>query len=193
MSTTRGRWTAQLALSLGLVACTGGASETGTSPTDSGSPDSSDPCFSQPAAVEIGTGDDTFVSLAEGDPVVMVHGPQGGWHMLGSVRVRYTTEVVNIRFLIETEAGDVIADNNLNVLLIDDGDCQGLYPGMYAYIDVYDLKDGDADTPPELLSYERVKMTGTITDQEGRTATDERWVTAVPDPQDIEDGLAEAG
>lgn len=179
---------AVLALSL-LGACSGGP-DPAAAPSDTGSADTAGPCRSAPATVEIGTGDSEFVPLAEDDPVIMVHGPQGGWHMLGSVRVRHTTPVVNIRFLIETESGVTIADNNLNVLLIDEGDCQGLYPGMYAYLDVAALADGERDTPPELLSYARVRMTGTVTDQEGQVARDARWVTAVPDPQDIEDGLA---
>ena len=182
-------WSAALLVVALAVACTG-RSEPSERPGETGEVDTAGPCQSAPAAVEIGTGDSEFVALSEDDPVVMVHGPQGGWHMLGSVRALYTTPVVNIRFLIETESGDVIADNNLNVLLIEEDDCQGLYPGMYAYLDVGALAEDDRDTPPELLSYARVRMTGTVTDQEGRVATDARWVTAVPDPQDIEDGLA---
>ncbi len=171
------------------TSCTG-RSGPPTDPEETGAADTAGPCRSSSAAVEIGTGDSEFLSLADGDPVIMVHGPQGGWHMLGSVRVRYTTPVVNIRFLIETESNVVIADNNLNVLLIEEDDCQGLYPGMYAYLDVSALAEGERDTPPELLSYARVRMTGSITDQDGRVASDARWVTAVPDPQDVEDGLA---
>jgi hypothetical protein len=138
----------------------------------------------------VGTGDDAFESLSPGDPVVMVHGPQGGWHMLGSVRVRYTTPVVNIRFTIDTEAGVNIADNNLNVLLVDEGDCQGSYPGMYAYLDVTELEVGDRDTPPELLSYETLRMTATITDEGDRVVTDSVRIEAIPDPEDVESGLA---
>ena len=152
--------------------------------------DSSDPCFREPPEVDVGTGNDTFEPLTAGDPVVMVHGPQGGWHMLGSVRVRNTTPVVNIRFTIDTVAGVNIADNNLNVLLVDEGDCQGSYPGMYAYLDVTDLEEGDRDTPPELLSYETLRMTATITDEEDRVVESSLEVEAVPDPEDVASGLA---
>ena len=38
-------------------------------------------CTDLPARVEIGTGDSTFETLVEAEPVVMVHGPQGGWHI----------------------------------------------------------------------------------------------------------------
>ena len=162
-------------------------------PEDSGRPDppdTGDPCFWDPPEVEVGTGDDAFESLAAGDPVVMVHGPQGGWHMLGSVRVRHTTPVVNIRFTIDTVAGVSIADNNLNVLLVDEGDCQGSYPGMYAYLDVRELEEGDRDTPPELLSYETLLMTAIITDQQDRVVAASVEVEAVPDPDDVASGLA---
>jgi hypothetical protein len=182
-------WLATTGFALVTLGCARSSGKT-ESRRETGASDTGGPCQQAAASVEIGTGDSTFVSLAEDDPVIMVHGPQGGWHMLGSVRVRHTTPVVNIRFLIETEASEIIADNNLNVLLIDEGDCQGLYPGMYAYLDVGALSVGENDTPPELLSYARLRMIGTVTDQQGRVATDERWVTAVPDPQDVEDGLA---
>lgn len=183
-----------LLLAAALAGCTGDPPATpsdSAAPSDSGGVDTATPpCLRADPELDVGTGDSAFEPLSPGDPVVMVHGPQGGWHMLGSVRVRNTTDVVNIRFVIETLAGVVVADNDLNVLLVDEGECQGSYPGMYAYLDVRALEDGEADTPPELLSYETVLMTATITDQEGRAVTGSLEVEAVPDPDDVESGLA---
>ena len=38
-------------------------------------------------AVEIGTGADAFEPVADGGTVYVVFGPQGGYHILGSLRV----------------------------------------------------------------------------------------------------------
>ena len=35
----------------------------------------------------IGTGEYAWESISTGDEITMVHGPQGGWHILGSVRI----------------------------------------------------------------------------------------------------------
>ena len=131
-----------------LVGCTGGDKDSGRPAGDSAPPVDplceQDACLCEDPQVSVGTGDDSFVPLEEGDPVMMVHGPQGGWHMLGSVQVAHTTEVVNIRFVIDTLDGVVVADNNLNVLLISEevpAACR-----MYAYLSVEDLAQGDLDT-----------------------------------------------
>ncbi len=39
-------------------------------------------------AIELGTGDLEFVAIENGDTVQVVFGPQGGYHLLGSLRVR---------------------------------------------------------------------------------------------------------
>ena len=64
------------------IGCTGG-SDSGTE-TGSG-------CAIEEARIEIGTGSSEFVTLGEQEPVMMVHGPQGGWHMLGSIWVWNTS------------------------------------------------------------------------------------------------------
>ncbi len=178
---------------LGLAAACG--DKAGPATQDTGPPPDTavvcveeDPCLCEPPALQVGTGDDTFSPLSDGDPVMMVHGPQGGWHMLGSVRVHHTTDIVRIHFVIATEAGVVVADNQLNVLLVAEPDCAGSYPGMYAYIDVSELVDGDLDTPPELLAYASLDMTATVVDQDGREVTETVRIVATPDPSDVEPG-----
>jgi hypothetical protein len=39
------------------------------------------------ASLELGTGDQRFITLNDGDPVPIIHGLQGGYHVWGSVRV----------------------------------------------------------------------------------------------------------
>lgn len=58
-----------LLLSLLLAACTG----------------EPDPSELEPS-VQIGTGDASFEPLADGDTVLIIEGPQGGFHVLGSAR-----------------------------------------------------------------------------------------------------------
>jgi len=178
----RATWAAVMLL---WTAC-GEGSDTGTASPDSGAPEEG--CAASPASIDVGTGADAFVALSDGDPVVMVHGPQGGWHLLGSVRTHNMTPVVRIRFEVVVEdGGAVVADNSLYVQTLPDGECGGVYPGMYAYLMVDALADGDADTPPELLAYETLLFRAEVEDQDGRTAEAEVRITATPDPVDLED------
>ena len=53
--------------------------------------DTSEPvCTDLSPSLLVGTGEREFETLAEGEEVVMVHGPQGGWHMLGSIQLSNT-------------------------------------------------------------------------------------------------------
>ena len=58
------------------------------------------PCSQEPPKLEIGTGESSFESIEQGDSLVMVHGPQGGWHMLGSMYLQNTGPVVELDFKI---------------------------------------------------------------------------------------------
>lgn len=156
--------------------------ETGLSVGDSG-----DPCFRDAPTLEIGSGEVTWETLQAGDPVTMVHGPQGGWHILGSARVAHTDAIVRINFSITVqESGAVIADNTYTVQMIMDADCEGYYPGMYGYLDVSALAEGELDTPPELLSETPVVLHMRVEDLNGRSTTAQLDVIAMPDPMDVE-------
>ena len=175
----------------------------GDPPTEPGAPDKGDDtaavptgCFAAAPAIDVGPGAAGFEPLSDGDPLVMVHGPQGGWHMLGSVRTHNMKPIVKIHFNVSVlETGVEVADNDLYVQTLPDGDdpCAGVYPGMYAYLRVDDLAVGDADTPPELLAYESLLFKATVTDDTdpepdpARVVTAEVRVTATPDPVDLED------
>ena len=143
-------------------------------------------CTDQPPRVEIGTGDSTFESLMEAEPVVMVHGPQGGWHMLGSVRTHSMHNIIEVHYTVtDVESGVRVSDNNYRVAVVEDGECTGYYPGMYGYLDVADLATDVANRPPEVLGYKLVDIEMTVTDYEGREVTEVLRVTAQPDPVDL--------
>ncbi len=165
-------------LSLLWMACTGS--------TESGADDSEDtgPCAGE-ARVEIGDGTDPFVPIVEDGSVTMVHGPQGGWHMLAGVRVTNTDDIVSIAYTIQTESdGVVVSDNNYRVQLRDEGNCQGTYWNMYGYLDASVLAEGELDTPPELLCGAPLRMRIAVEDGAGKGASAELRITAAADPLD---------
>ncbi len=199
-----GMWRIGLVFGLlqGLGACRGPDSaettdktpgDDGTGPGDEGSGDSGSGtggptgCFSEDPVLSVGTGEREFSAISNGDPITMVHGPQGGWHMLGSAQTTHMTDIITVHFTITHDrSGVVISDNTYRVATVyDEATCTGYYPGMYGYLYVEELVDGENDTPPELLSYETVTFCMDAEDQEGRTASDCRQVVAEPDPTDI--------
>jgi hypothetical protein len=64
-----------------------GACAGGTSPPEPTTVTEVDPC-ELPIGVEVGTGEGTFVPLAEGDPIVPTWGPQQGWHLWTAGRLQ---------------------------------------------------------------------------------------------------------
>lgn len=59
-----------------------------------------------PGAIELGTGQDGFEDLPRsGGRVELVHGPQGGWHVYGRVRLRGVAPDVYLTFSLVPEAG----------------------------------------------------------------------------------------
>jgi hypothetical protein len=157
-----------------------------TSSSQDSGPGEEGACDSDGAQIEIGTGSSTFESVTELDPVMMVHGPQGGWHMLGSIRAWNTTPIIRIAYSIRAIEEDVlISDNDYHVMLAMDEECSGYYPGMYGYLDVSPLAQGELDEPAELLSYASVEMSMSIEDQDGKSASATIIVTAIPDPSDV--------
>lgn len=146
-------------------------------------------CACVASAVEIGDGATVHAPAVPGSPATMVHGPQGGWHVLTSVGLDGLGPLVGLHLTIdvelpEHEAPVRVSDNTYRVLLTPDRPCGGSYAGMYAYLDVSDLVDGVRDTPPELLEGAPLLVAVAARDDEGRTATGALWRIAALDPQD---------
>ena len=148
----------------------------------------SNPCFDAAPWAVIGTGESEWEDLNSGDAVTMVHGPQGGWHILGSAKAGNMGQLVSIHYTIhDVASGARIANNTYTLALKMDDECSGHFPGMYAYLNVSTLKTGDRDTPPELLAYNDLELTMDITNEYGMSISETVQVIAVPDPQDIEE------
>jgi hypothetical protein len=146
------------------------------------------PCACGASSAEVGGGERAFEPLDEGDPLVMVHGPQGGWHVLASLRVQNMLDIVDIAYAIDVlPDGPRISDQTYRVQLVDEGGCSGVYPGMYGYLEVDALADGEADTPPEVLVGRTLRLSLQAADAEGRIASDTLEGVAAPDPIDVAD------
>lgn len=177
-----------LLLSFGLTGCSGEASLVGDA-TDTAPL----ACEDRPASVAIGgSGTDElqrpiWTEMPEGSEQTMVHGPQGGWHILASADVQSTDDIVTIEYAISWPAqGDVqLSYGSFRVMLVPDARCGGYYAGMLGILDVSAVASGEADTPPELLAGETLTLSMDIVDLNGLTASDAVNVIAALDPDDV--------
>lgn len=165
---------------LWLIGCPGGKES-----ADDSASTTTDPCFVDAPLIGIGDGTTEFIPVADGDEVTMVHGPQGGWHIVASVMVSHTDRIVELAYTIDLLDGTRISDNNYRVQLKDMGDCSGFYTNMYGYLDVSALSEGDADTPPELICGQPIRLTVRALDSAGREAAATVELVTGPDPIDI--------
>lgn len=154
-------------------------------------------CYAETPFIELGEGERIFESFDEPYESVMIHGPQGGWHILASLRVHGMMDIVEVYYTIEhLESGVLVSDNSYRLAVVSEGECTGSYPGMYGYLSVSPLYDGDLDTPPELLGGDTLRLTLQVTDctanmeEQGICLQENRWaeasidVTALLDPID---------
>ena len=114
---------------------TGGSDGTETSPSTT-APTGDDGCAAP--AVRLGTGADAFEALSEGDPLVLVHGPQGGWHVDVSVQVRGLGEVVVLAATLrEVGTGVQLGGDQPDayVTLSPMDACWGEHVGLRTYVD----------------------------------------------------------
>jgi hypothetical protein len=117
----------------------------------------------------------------------MVHGPQGGWHIVWSAVLSGTEQAAQLRGIItDISSGVVVSDITYNVKLDPVDDCSGESIGQYGYLDVSGLASGSLDTPPELLVGNNLLLRVEAADFAGTTAADEIVVVAAPDPEDLD-------
>lgn len=134
-------------------------------------------------AVEVGTGVDGFVALADGDTIDVVLGPQGGFHVYGSMRVTGIDP---------GNPADLTATNNptTRFTVLRDGArldidasryTQGLESAGEHFEMIGRLVILDIQTDDEVANAE-VELTVEVTDVNGRAASDTRRLIAVPSP-----------
>lgn len=134
-------------------------------------------------------GSESFLPMVDGDPVTMVHGPQGGWHVLGSLRAVDTPEVVAIHFTVTDEDDGWLVSDNLYELLLTEGDDGALYRlSMFGFLDVHEHAQGELNTPPELLAGKVLRLQMDVrdaADPEGPATTATLRAIATKDPADL--------
>jgi len=178
-----GSGTAALSLLLIVSGCGGG--DGGSDPADSGIPRVDAPEI-EPMA-ELGTGEIEFAPISEGQELQFIRGPQGGFHFLGSVRVKGidpgnpedrrdpgnpTTE---FRVFRGDERVDLMASmytQGIDPVPGGDG-TEFQMVGRLVILDIETCEDLDGDT---------VRVEVSVEDAHGTRVTDERTVVAVPHP-----------
>jgi len=161
---------------MSLVLCVA-CDDPANSGADEGS--TSDPviedCRVPPMTLTPGTGDSDFLALTEGDPVTLVHGGQGGWHV--EIAGEATHSLQNVSILTTITAIDqptptVIAgaDGPAEQVLMalaayDDAQCSGTFWGVNAFVDDFEVPDGAS--PLDVicaLEGQRVEILTTVTE-----------------------------
>ncbi len=169
-----------------VMGCIGPGSGKDSDPAAVCDPTATPVCDCEAPSLDIGDGNELFVPLNPGQEVVLVHGPQGGWHVLASAVVHNTDTIVRLDYTI-----DVLPDltrvstSLLNVMLANWSDCQGSYWNLLGILDVSALAVGEADTPEVLVGRE-LRLTLSATDGEGRVAASSVDVVAAADPSDVD-------
>ena len=143
-----------------------------TDGTDDGTPAAS--CVEGEPRIELGTGETSFEPLEDGDPVIVVNGPQGGQHILGSLKTWNMTGIATVHFTIQRASDQsYVSDQVYRLQLFEEGDCAWSYIGMYGYLGFVAAPNDDS-----FLWLDAI-MRMEVTDENGRTASDE--VTVVPE------------
>lgn len=145
------------------------ADTTGT--TDTGEP----LCTDEGPVVEVGTGEDVFETLEDGDAIEVHHGSQDGHHILGSIRTRNTSGIATIHFeIVPDYNGEAVSVQDYRMQLLPDpmqGECAWIITGLYAYL-------GRIDPAGAEFLNRSATMSMVLVDNDGRTASDS--VTVVP-------------
>ena len=132
-------------------------------------------CADRGPVVEIGTGEDVFETIEDGDAIEVHHGSQDGHHILGSIRTRNTASIATIHFEIVPDYDDEpVAIQDYRMQLLPDpmqGECAWIITGMYAYL-------GRIDPSGAEFLNQSATMSMVLVDNDGKTASDS--VTVVP-------------
>jgi hypothetical protein len=122
---------------IALAGCTAGVDPDADADLD-------DDCATGDITLSVGSGAESYEPLVSGDRVIMVHGPQGGWHVETAGLVERSEKDVSIQPSIV--AGDIDVTGVLQpdyraLVGYDDDQCSGTFFGTRAFVD-YDRDDG---------------------------------------------------
>lgn len=130
-----------------------------------------------PDEVTLGDGAFPFRAREEGEDAVIVHGPQGGYHIEMSVRASGTTPPWTVVLgMTDAESGVVVSDQNYHLMPDPVDDCVAELPHLLAILDVHELGDG---TPAEVLDGREVVLGVVVTDDAAEVQEAELTVTAI--------------
>ena len=132
-------WCAWLAMG-----CGGETHEPAGDGTTPDAADTDDGAVPTPAiGAEVGTGYDAFVPLATGDEVQVYGGPQGGFHVFGSVRATALGSLPVLRFsVVHVASALTVADTTVQVPLRMEDEWTGTVTGLLGVLDTSSLGTG---------------------------------------------------
>ncbi|MBX2800796.1 MAG: hypothetical protein KTR31_24150 [Myxococcales bacterium] len=144
-----------------LTGCAGSTTSvvplpTDTRPTaDTPTGDTGTPAPTCSASVQLGTGIDAFEPLSAGDPLVMVFGPQGGYHLPLAVRACDLGKVART-VVVATPVGGTerVVDVTLDHLWWPESECCGVLLDLHGFL----FLDSDPDWSPPVLDGTRVHV-----------------------------------
>jgi hypothetical protein len=119
---------------------------------------------------ELGTGASSFIAVHDGDRVPIIFGPQGGYHVWGSVRAKgLSSKRVVLRYRLTAASGVMLDPVSVVVDLAPapDGGDAGLSQSVGTRVFVQD---------PAAIRETTVAMSVTATDPEGRTCESSRSI-----------------
>ena len=138
-----------------------------------------------PPSAELGTGENDFEAMDNGDEVIVIQGPQGGFHLLGSVRVT-GVERGDPKDLSDPKNPTTVFQVFRGTERIDAMGAtftQGLdrvEPGVYEMVGRFLILDILAD---DEVDGDTLRVTVEVRDVNGVQVSDERSIVAIPHPQ----------
>ena len=152
-----------------------------------GEPTGTGSCEDQPMDLVVGTGASAFEELADDDPVTIVHGPQGGWHVEVAGVVSNTGQEVGIqpRIVVLVTDQQIAGEQQQTLTALssyDDASCTGEFFNVDAFVD--DV-DGTNQTRICQLQDQPATLELTVEDfNTGQTVTESISVVLQTDPGD---------
>jgi hypothetical protein len=142
-------------------------------------------CTETPPAVELGNGETAHVALTGGEQVVMVHGPQGGWHVWLSLALTNLGPDVDVRItLVDLTRDEAMTELRYTLWIPAEEGCVAELAGLAGFLPYDDLDTPADETPPEWRACDTFRMCVDVVDADGRSAEDCAEVVAIPDPAD---------